>query len=95
VTLRDPTELPQAAHRYSYSSPSGRTRSSLSRTGRAAWQREQKRDDAWNSENVDSGGGAGLCPILTVCVDGPATAVKAAAPALAREPRPGMARRRC
>jgi aspartyl-tRNA(Asn)/glutamyl-tRNA(Gln) amidotransferase subunit B len=63
VILRDPTELPQAAHRYSYSSPSGRTRSSLSRTGRAAWQREQKRDDAWNSEKVDSGGGAGRCPM--------------------------------
>jgi bifunctional aspartokinase / homoserine dehydrogenase 1 len=36
VTLREPTDEPQAVHRYSCSSPSGRTSSSRSRTGRGA-----------------------------------------------------------
>ena len=36
VTLREPTDEPQLVHRYSCSSPSGRTSSSRSRTGRGA-----------------------------------------------------------
>ncbi len=50
-TLREPTELPQAAQRYSCSSPSGRTSNSRSRTGRGFWHRPQKRTEAWSSSN--------------------------------------------
>jgi hypothetical protein len=55
VVLRVPTEAPQAAQRYSWSSPSGSTRRRRSRTGWAAWHRAQKSAEAWNASNCSGG----------------------------------------
>jgi hypothetical protein len=52
VTFLEPTDEPQAEQRYSWSSPSGRTRRRRSRTGRGAWQRAQNRTDASSFSNV-------------------------------------------
>ena len=61
VTFRDPTDAPQAVQRYSWSSPSGRTRSSRSRTGCADWQRAQNRTVAWSSPKAPGGPGRRAC----------------------------------
>jgi len=61
--LRFPTEEPQTEQRYSYSSPSGRTSSRRSRTGRAVRQRGQNSAEAWNSSNSPGGTGPGLMPL--------------------------------
>jgi hypothetical protein len=58
--VRFPTGSPQTPHWYSWISPSGRTRSSRSRTGWAARQRGQNRAVAWNSSKAARAAGGGV-----------------------------------